>query len=76
MQALRDRTICELAKVRADDNLSDIFSSTLGPNKFESLQDHMMVACSMLTPEGLKAASPATPATSGHKGARHRRRLE
>ena len=72
--ALCDRTICDLVKVRTDNNLSDIFTKILGPNKFKYLRDHMTVACSMLTPEELKTESPAAPATSGHKGVRCKRR--
>ena len=45
-QALWDCTICDLVKVGTDNNLPNIFTKILGPNKFESLHDHMMVACS------------------------------
>ena len=34
-----------LVKVGTDDNLSDIFTKILGPNKFESLRDRMIDGC-------------------------------
>ena len=76
VQALRDRTSCDLVKVGTDDNLSDIFTYTkiLGPNKFESLRDRMMVACTMPTPEELKDAAAVTPATSERRSTRRKRR--
>ena len=74
VQALRDRTICDLVKVGTDDNLSDIFTKILGPNKFESLRDRMMVACNMPTPEELKAASAVPPTASVRRSARRKRR--
>ena len=39
-----------------DDNLSEIFTKIVGPNKFESLHDRMMVACSMPTAQELASA--------------------
>ena len=74
MQALRDRTICDLVKVGTDDNLSDIFTKILGPNKFESLRDRMMVACNMPTPEELKAAAVVTPAANERRSTGQKRR--
>ena len=74
VQALRDRTICDLVKVGTDGNLSDIFTKVLGPNKFESLRDRMMVACSMPTPEELKAAIIPTQPAGGRRNARRKRR--
>ena len=74
VQALRDRTICDLVKVGTDDNLSDIFTKILGPNKFESLRDRMMVACNMPTPEELKAASAVPPTASVRRSTRRKRR--
>ena len=58
----------------ADDNLSDIFTKILGPNKFESLRDCMMVACNMPTPEELKAAAVVTPAANERRSTRRKRR--
>ena len=74
VQALRDRTICDLVKVRTDSNLSDIFTKILGPNKFESLRDRMMVACNMLTPGELKAATDVAPAARERRSTRRKRR--
>ena len=74
IQALRDRTICDLVKVGIDDNLSDIFTKILVPNKFKSLHDCMMVACSMPTPEKLKAEAPPAPSNCRRKGAQRKRR--
>ena len=74
VQALRDRTICDLVKVGTDDNLSDIFTKILGPNKFESLRDRMMVACNMPTPEELKAATAVAPTDGARRSARRKRR--
>ena len=75
VQALRDRTICDLVRVGTDNNLSDIFTKILGPNKFESLRDRMMVACSMLTPEELKAEVPTAQPQGKCKAAWRKRRL-
>ena len=74
MQALRDCTICDLVKVGTDGNLSDIFTKILGPNKFESLRDHMMAACNMPTPEELKAAVPPAQTANERRSARQKRR--
>ena len=76
VQALRDRTICDLIKVGTDDNLSDIFTKILGPSKFESLRDRMMVACDMPTPDELKA-TVVEPSASGERiNKRRKRRLQ
>ena len=74
VQALRDRTICNLVKVGSDDNLSDIFTKILGPNNFESLRDRMMVACNMPTPEKLKDAAAVIPAAGERRSTRRKRR--
>ena len=74
VHALRDRTICDLVKVGTDDNLSDIFTKILGPNKLESLRDRMMAACSMQTPEELKAEVPTAQPEGKRKGVRRKRR--
>ena len=65
---MRDRTICDLVKVGTDNNLSDIFTKILGPNKFESPRDCMMVACSMTTAEELKLEAKAAAAQQRPKG--------
>ena len=57
--ALQDRTICDLVKVGTDDNLSDIFTKILGPNKIESLRDRMVVACSIPTAQELASETKA-----------------
>ena len=75
VQALRDRTICDLVKVGTDDNLSDIFTKILGPNKFESLRDRIVVACDMPTPEELKAAVPPAQNATESRSTWRKRRL-
>ena len=64
---MRDRTICDLVKVGTDNNLSDIFTKILGPNKFESLCDRMRVPCSMPTPQVLVPEAKAVSKPQGSK---------
>ena len=56
---MHNYTICDLVKVGTDNNLSNIFTKILGPNKFESLHNCMRVSCSMPAPEELKSEAKA-----------------